>query len=89
MLQFKRAIFSLAMAVMSLPALYWVLSEAAVLYEMAATGAQTRAELGDDLGLGFLGLFLVLPGTIVGAVAVGLLIWSLCRRMKKIKDENA
>lgn len=89
MQKFKRVILTLIMAVLSLPALYWLLSEAAVLYEMASTGAKTRAELGDDFGLGFLGLFLVLPGTVIGAVVVGLLTWFLSRRMETKKDKNA
>lgn len=72
-----------------MPALFWVLSEMTVLYEMITTGAKTRAELGDDLGLGFLGLFVVLPGTVIGAVAVGMVTWFLSRRMGRTSDDKA
>ena len=53
--------------VASAAALYWVLSEAVVLFEVWHTGAASRAELGRDLGLGILAFAVVLPGTLVGA----------------------
>lgn len=89
MRQVKRATLSILIACISLPALYWVLSEAAVSYEMMETGAKTRAELEDDFGLGLLGLFVVLPGTVIGAIAVGLVTWFLSRQARKTKVENA
>ena len=72
-----------------MPVLFWILGEGAVLYEMTATGAANRAELEDDFGLGFIFLFLVLPGTLIGAVVVGLVTWFISRRMDKEDNENA
>lgn len=59
----------------SIPVIVWLLSEFVVYYEMVSTGANTRAELGDDLGLGIL-FFMVVPlGTFIGASFVGLKVW--------------
>ncbi len=53
----------------------YVLSEVAVYYEMATTGAKVRAELGDDFGLGILLMFVVVPVSFVAAFCVGLGCW--------------
>jgi len=46
-----------------------------VMFEMANTGATSRAELADDFGLGILGIMVVLPATIIGAVITASVVW--------------
>ncbi|KPX93561.1 hypothetical protein ALP86_04490 [Pseudomonas amygdali pv. mori] len=48
--------------------IYWLLGEAAVMFKMASMGAKSRAKLADDFGLGIIGLFIVVPATLIGAV---------------------
>jgi hypothetical protein len=55
--------------------LYWLSSEAVVAWQLDATGANSRAELGDDLGLGILLLLFCLPTTAVGTVWTALHVW--------------
>lgn len=70
-----RILITLLAIIASIPAIVWLLSEFVVYYEMVSTGANTRAELGDDLGLGIL-FFMVVPlGTLIGAFLVGLKVW--------------
>jgi hypothetical protein len=69
------AITSLAVAA-SLPAIAWALSELVVYYEWFSTGATSRAELGEDFGLGVLLFLVVPPGTLIGVVFIGLAVWS-------------
>ncbi|MCT9062302.1 hypothetical protein N6741_28240 [Klebsiella pneumoniae] len=51
-----------------------------VIYEMQAVGALSRAELGDDFGLGILLFFFVPPATLAGAIIVWLSTWHFLRR---------
>ncbi|WP_234707694.1 hypothetical protein [Pseudomonas amygdali] len=45
-----------------------MLGEAAVMFKMASMGAKSRAKLADDFGLGIIGLFIVVPATLIGTV---------------------
>jgi len=42
---------------------------------MWSTGAASRGELADDFGLGLLGLFIVVPGSLIGAAMAGWWVW--------------
>jgi hypothetical protein len=42
---------------------------------MWSTGATSRADLANDFGLGLLGLFVVLPGSFIGAVIAAWWVW--------------
>lgn len=71
-----RALAATLAAMLSLPLLAWLTAEAVVIYEMSVTGANSRAELSDDFGLGFL-LFIAVPiGAALGAAVVWFLVWS-------------
>ncbi|WP_164490363.1 hypothetical protein [Pseudomonas syringae] len=48
----KRAAITTLAFLIALPSIYWLLGEAVVMFEMASTGAKSRAELADDFGLG-------------------------------------
>lgn len=71
----KRALIATLAAVVCAPAIFWLAAEGVVCYEMFATGASSRAELGDDLGLGILLFMVVPPTTLVGIVVVWLVVW--------------
>jgi hypothetical protein len=66
-------------------ALYLILSEAVVYFEMWSTNALSRADLADDFGLGLLGVFIVVPGSIVGGMVVGWIAW---RRVSAAKHTD-
>ncbi|WP_419570674.1 hypothetical protein [Rheinheimera sp.] len=53
----------------------YLLTEAAVLYQLWATGTSQRAELADDLGFGLLGFLVVLPLSALLALVTSLLVW--------------
>ncbi|ALE01125.1 hypothetical protein [Pseudomonas syringae] len=79
----KRAAIATLAFLIALPSLYWLLSEAAVMFEMASTGAKSRAELADDFGLGIIGLFVVVPATVIGAVTIASFIcWKMRPRRR-------
>lgn len=82
----KNILLASITTLISAPIAYWVLGEAVVYYEMWATEAGSRAELVNDFGLGILGFFVVLPGTLVCAVFVA---WTTLRRLRKKGDSNA
>lgn len=69
----------------AIPAIVWLLSELLLYYEWFATGARSRAELGDDPGFGMLLFFVVPPGTVVGTAWVGVWVW---RRTEKSGGPN-
>jgi hypothetical protein len=74
-----RALFASLAAIFSIPVLAWLVAEAVTIYEMFATGAKSRAELGDDFGLGILLFFAVPIGALIGAIGVWFLVWSRTR----------
>ena len=53
----------------------YLLTEAAVLYQLWSTGATHRSELADDLGFGLLGFLVVLPLSALLALVTSLLVW--------------
>ena len=55
--------------------LYCILSEAVVYFEMWSTNAVSRSELADDFGLGILGVFVAVPGSIIGGTVMGWIAW--------------
>lgn len=62
-------------------ALYeYLLTEAAVLYQLWSTGASQRAELADDMGFGLLGFLVVLPLSASLALVTSVLVWVKTRR---------
>ncbi|PBP77565.1 hypothetical protein CCL19_00690 [Pseudomonas syringae] len=71
----KRAAITTLAFLIALPSFYWLLSEAVVMFEMASTGAKSRSELADDFGLGIIGLFIVAPATVIGAVITASFFW--------------
>ncbi|RBP76869.1 hypothetical protein DET64_10152 [Marinobacter nauticus] len=76
----RSVIFTIIGTMVSAIVFWNALAEAVVLYEMWATGASTRAELADDMGLGILLLVVVPPGTIILSSIMALRIW---RHLKK------
>lgn len=52
-----------------------VLTELLVRYEMWSTGAVVRAELSEDYGMGMMGLLVVDPGAILGALVAAAMSW--------------
>lgn len=71
----RRVIFTIIGTMISAIVFWNALAEAVVLYEMWATGASTRAELADDMGLGILLFLVVPPGTIILSSIMALGIW--------------
>lgn len=71
----KRVLITLLAVLVSIPTVSWLLSEIVVYYEWFSTGASSRAELGDDFGLGILLFLIVPPGTFIGVVFIGLAVW--------------
>ena len=71
----KKAVGALVTFVIATTALHWVLGEATVRFEMWSTGAASRGELANDFGLGLLGLFIVVPGSLIGAAVAGWWVW--------------
>lgn len=53
----------------------YLLTEAAVWFQLWSTGASHRSELADDLGFGLLGFLVVLPLSILLSLATSLLVW--------------
>ena len=76
---YKRAAITILAFLIALPSAYWLLGEAVVMFEMASTGAKSRAELADDFGLGLLVLFVVMPGDVIGAFITAALVWRIMR----------
>ena len=71
----KRAALSILVFAVVAAIAYQLLGEGAVYYEMHSTGATSRAELGDDFGLGLLGLFIVVPGSILIGIICSWITW--------------
>ncbi|RML82371.1 hypothetical protein ALQ89_03220 [Pseudomonas amygdali pv. tabaci] len=71
----KRVATTTLAFLIALPSIYWLLGEAAVRFEMVSTGAKSRAELADDFGIGIIGLFVVAPATVIGAVITASCFW--------------
>lgn len=71
----KRVAITTLVFLIALPSFEWLFSEAAVMFEIANTGATSRAELADDFGLGIIGIMVVLPATIIGAVITASVVW--------------
>ena len=82
----KRALFSTIAAIISIPIIYYGLCEAVVYYEMFSTGTSSRAQLGEDLGLGILLFLVVPPGTLIGAIGIWVMTWF---QLRKRKDSHA
>lgn len=75
MTRLKRVLIAACVALVCVPALCWIASEVAAVYEMHTTGMHSRAELGDDLGFGILLFLFVPPATLVGVVIVWCITW--------------
>jgi hypothetical protein len=84
----KKITLSFAVLVIATAIAYQLLSEAAVYYEMHSTGATSRAELADDFGLGLLGLFFVVPGSILIGIVSSWFTWMSFKTKKGSKSEN-
>jgi hypothetical protein len=85
----KRIALATGAATASLLVIGWILGELVVQYEIYTTGARSRAELGDDLGLGILLLIVVPIGSIAGAVLVWCKVWSATKKQLTIRlDED-
>ena len=72
----NRALLATLAAVLCAPTIAWLVSEGVVCYEMAATVASSRAELGEDLGFGILLFMIVPPVTLAGVIAVWFVVWN-------------
>ena len=71
----KRVLISAIAIAVFVPTIWWLLGELVIYYEWFATGANSRAELGNDLGLGIL-LFMVVPaGTLIATILFAYWIW--------------
>jgi hypothetical protein len=71
----RRALLAITSFASATVVLYWLLSEAAVRYELWSTGALSRSELADDFGLGILGIGFVVPASVIGGLLVALGVW--------------
>lgn len=78
--QAKRILLASLAAAVSAPIFAWLLSELVVYYELFSTGAQSWAELSNDLGLGILLVMVVPLGTLVGSVSVWFVVWLRTRK---------
>jgi len=76
---------TLAAFAIAVATLHWILGEATVHFEMWSTGATSRADLANDFGLGLLGLFIVLPGSLIGA---GVAAWWVWRKLSLREPTN-
>jgi hypothetical protein len=85
----KRIALAALAAGASLLVMGWILSELVVQYEIYATGARSRAELGDDLGLGILLLIVVPIGSFAGAVLVWCRVWSATKPRPGAANEHS
>ena len=70
-----RSLRGLLAGAASLPVFWWLFSELAVLYEMSLVPGSSRADLGDDFGLGILLVFVVTPLSLVASVVLGILVF--------------
>ena len=70
-----KIIITLAALVGSFKLLYYIFGEIAVYYEMWSTGTPNRTELSNDFGLGLLGIFVVLPASMIFSIVIGALVW--------------
>ncbi len=61
--------------VASLPVLWRLLSELAMLYEISRVPGSSRADLGDDFGLGILLFFVVTPLSLLASVVLGIVVF--------------
>ena len=69
-----RSLRGLLAGVASLPVFWWLLSELAMLYEMSLVPGSSRADLGDDFGLGILLFFVVTPLSLLASVILGIVV---------------
>ncbi len=69
-----RSLRGLLAGVVSLPVFWWLLSELAMLYEMSLLPGSSRADLGDDFGLGILLFFVVTPLSLLASVILGIVV---------------
>lgn len=81
-----RLVFSFLVSIISAPLSFWVFGEVAVYLELGATGAASRAELGDDFGLAVLGVFFVLPATLIVMAVSAMLAWLVSARFFRSKN---
>ena len=81
--------FTLGVFLISIPLFYWILGEAIVQYEISVTDANSRLELGDDMGLAVLWGFVVLPGTLILAAVSTWVAWRWSRNAGSGNGSNA
>lgn len=79
---------SIAVLVLATAIAYQLFGEAAVYYEMNTTGATSRAELANDFGLGFLGLFFVVTDSVLVGIASSWITWRSLKTTKGTEGEN-
>lgn len=84
----KSVLFSILVFILATVISYQLLTEAAVYYEMQSTGAASRVELADDFGLGLLGLFFVMPGSVIIGAVSSWLTWRKFKVGRGVKGEN-
>ncbi len=70
-----RALRGLLAGAASLPVFWWLFSELAMLYEMSLVPGSSRADLGDDFGLGLLLFFVVTPLSLLASALFGRLVF--------------
>lgn len=63
--------------ILSFVTLQYLLGEITVYYEMWHTHAHSRAELGNDFGLGLLGVYIVIPASFIFSIVISALVWRL------------
>ena len=85
----KRIALTCTVVIGTLVVANFVLGEVAVFFEMLATGADTRAELSEDYGLGLLGVLVVFPVSGVLALACGWITWRILNKGAGGPNENA
>ena len=86
---FKNTVLTFAAFLFVFLVANYLLGEAAVYYEMWATDTTLRADLSEDYGLGMLGLFVVLPLSVIVAFVSGWLTWRKLTRQRSKGDRNA
>ena len=65
--------------------LRWFFGEVLVHYEMWSTKALSRAELSEAYGMGMIGLLVVDPVSILGALMAAAATWAMLSRPKRVQ----
>ncbi|MES2510561.1 MAG: hypothetical protein V4625_11575 [Pseudomonadota bacterium] len=87
----RRKLLRITLWLLSIPVsfniFFFCFSEIGIYYEMLSTGAHSRSELGEDLGLGVLLGLVAVPATVISVLIFAFYSWAWL--VRKIPDEKA